>query len=147
MHSADWKLDSDELKSLFNSKTKAIIFNNPNNPLGKVFTRAEVEEIADLCKKFNVLMISDDVYEHMARFQICDFVLNFYFLPYLTFILRHYFCCKHCGLLIRISYFCFVILYLQVCHNEHQTNCVWEEFSVWSETITSSNYNLLRDSH
>ena len=65
MHSADWKLDSEELKSLFNSKTKAIIFNNPNNPLGKVFTRAEVEEIADLCKKFNVLMISDDVYEHM----------------------------------------------------------------------------------
>jgi histidinol-phosphate/aromatic aminotransferase/cobyric acid decarboxylase-like protein len=110
MHSADWKLDSDELKSLFNSKTKAIIFNNPNNPLGKVFTRAEVEEIADLCKKFNVLMISDDVYEHMARSQICDFVLKCLLLTYLTFILRHYFCCKHCGLLIRISYFCFVVL-------------------------------------
>ncbi len=67
MSSADWKLDSAELESLFNPKTKAIIFNNPNNPLGKVFTRAEIEEIANLCKKHNVLMISDDVYEHMVR--------------------------------------------------------------------------------
>lgn len=66
MSSADWKLDSAELESLFNPKTKAIIFNNPNNPLGKVFTRAEIEEIANLCKKHNVLMISDDVYEHMV---------------------------------------------------------------------------------
>ena len=39
MQSADWKLNSEELESLFNEKTKAIIFNNPNNPLGKVFTR------------------------------------------------------------------------------------------------------------
>ena len=67
MSSADWKLDSAELESLFNPKTKAIIFNNPNNPLGKVFTRAEIEKIANLCKKHNVLMISDDVYEHMVR--------------------------------------------------------------------------------
>ena len=66
MSSADWKLDSAELESLFNPKTKAIIFNNPNNPLGKVFTRPEIEEIANLCKKHNVLMISDDVYEHMV---------------------------------------------------------------------------------
>ena len=49
-----------------NSKTKAIIFNNPNNPLGKVFQREEIEEIANLCKKHNVLVISDDVYEHMV---------------------------------------------------------------------------------
>jgi len=42
MSTADWKLDSAELESLFNEKTKAIIFNNPNNPLGKVFTRYEI---------------------------------------------------------------------------------------------------------
>ena len=34
--SAEWALDPDELRSLFNAKTKAIIFNNPNNPVGKV---------------------------------------------------------------------------------------------------------------
>jgi len=67
MSSSDWKLNSEELNSLFNAKTKAILFNNPNNPLGKVYTRDEMEEIANLCKKHNVLMISDDVYEHMVR--------------------------------------------------------------------------------
>jgi len=64
--SKDWTLDPDELAGLFNEKTKAIIFNNPNNPLGKVFQRKEIEQIADLCKKHNVLVISDDVYEHMV---------------------------------------------------------------------------------
>jgi len=64
--SKDWTLDSKELASLFSSKTKAIIFNNPNNPLGKVFQKHEIEEIANLCKKHNVLVISDDVYEHMV---------------------------------------------------------------------------------
>lgn len=63
--SADWKLDPEELKSVFTSKTKAIIFNNPNNPLGKVFNRSEIQAICDLCIQHNVLCISDDVYEHM----------------------------------------------------------------------------------
>jgi len=63
--SADWKLDSEELQAVFNSNTKAIIFNNPNNPLGKVFTRAEIRELCSLCCQHDVLMISDDVYEHM----------------------------------------------------------------------------------
>jgi len=41
--SASWKLDTHELTSLFSSKTKAIILNTPNNPLGKVFSKAELE--------------------------------------------------------------------------------------------------------
>ncbi|KAJ8980217.1 hypothetical protein NQ317_010213 [Molorchus minor] len=61
--SADWVLDKDELENLFNAKTKAIILNTPNNPLGKVFTEKELNQIADLCKKWNVLCISDEVYE------------------------------------------------------------------------------------
>jgi len=64
--SADWTLDSAELASLFNDKTKAIIVNNPNNPLGKVFKRNELEEICDLAKAHDVLVIADDVYEHMV---------------------------------------------------------------------------------
>ena len=64
--SADWKLDPAELSNLFNSKTKAIIYNNPNNPLGKVYKRDEIDMICDLCKKHDVLFISDDVYEHMV---------------------------------------------------------------------------------
>ena len=64
--SADWVLDPQEFKAMFNPKTKAIIFNNPNNPLGKVYQKHEIEMVADCCKKHNVLVISDDVYEHMV---------------------------------------------------------------------------------
>lgn len=64
--SADWKLDLEELKSKFSSKTKAIVFNNPNNPLGKVFTRSEITDICSLVTEKDVLMISDEVYEHMV---------------------------------------------------------------------------------
>ncbi|XP_056270228.1 kynurenine--oxoglutarate transaminase 3-like isoform X1 [Pseudoliparis swirei] len=61
--SADWFLDPDELSSKFSSKTKAIIINTPNNPIGKVFTRDELQTIADLCVKHDTLCFSDEVYE------------------------------------------------------------------------------------
>ncbi|XP_049698692.1 kynurenine aminotransferase [Helicoverpa armigera] len=64
--SADWVLDEKELESLFNPRTKMIIVNTPHNPLGKVFTQQELEVIANLCKKHNVLCLSDEVYEWMA---------------------------------------------------------------------------------
>jgi kynurenine---oxoglutarate transaminase / cysteine-S-conjugate beta-lyase / glutamine---phenylpyruvate transaminase len=64
--SADWVLDREEFAALFNEKTKAIIINTPHNPLGKVFDQNELEMVADLCKKWNVLCISDEVYEHMV---------------------------------------------------------------------------------
>jgi len=59
-------LDPRELESLFTSKTRSIILNTPHNPIGKVFSRAELELIANLCKKHNVLVISDEVYEWMV---------------------------------------------------------------------------------
>lgn len=61
--SADWVLNPKELESMFNEKTKMLILNTPNNPLGKVFTLAELVMIADLCKKWNVLCVCDEVYE------------------------------------------------------------------------------------
>ncbi|CAH1101417.1 unnamed protein product [Psylliodes chrysocephalus] len=64
--SADWVLDKKELENLFNEKTKIIILNTPNNPLGKVFSMEELTHIADLCKKWNVLCISDEVYEWLV---------------------------------------------------------------------------------
>jgi aminotransferase len=57
--------DRDELRAAFNEKTKAIILCNPNNPTGKVFNRAEMEFIADLCKEFDVLCLTDEIYEHI----------------------------------------------------------------------------------
>lgn len=61
--SADWYLDPEELSSKFNSKTKAILVNTPNNPIGKIFTRDELQMIADLCIKHDTLCFSDEVYE------------------------------------------------------------------------------------
>ncbi|KAM3876044.1 kynurenine--oxoglutarate transaminase 3-like [Diretmus argenteus] len=64
--SADWVLDPDELASKFTSKTKAIIINTPNNPTGKIFTRDELQIIADLCIKHDTLCFSDEVYEWLT---------------------------------------------------------------------------------
>src|SRR3954470_8360208 len=57
--------DRDELRSAFNERTKAIIICNPNNPTGKVFSRTEMEFIADLCKEFDALCFTDEIYEHI----------------------------------------------------------------------------------
>lgn len=65
-HSRYWKLDPDELAALFNSKTKLIIINTPHNPIGKVFDYEELNMIANLAKKHNVLVISDEVYEWLV---------------------------------------------------------------------------------
>jgi len=62
----DWTFDPDELRRAFSSKTKAIILNSPNNPTGKVFTRAELQVIADLCHEFDALAITDEIYEHIV---------------------------------------------------------------------------------
>lgn len=62
---AEWTIDKEELEAAFSEKTKAIVVNTPNNPLGKVFSYSELEMIADLCKKYDILCISDEVYEHM----------------------------------------------------------------------------------
>ncbi|XP_031631270.1 kynurenine--oxoglutarate transaminase 3-like [Contarinia nasturtii] len=65
INSSDYVLDDGELEGLFNEKTKMIILNTPNNPLGKVFSRIELTKIAELCQKYNVLCVSDEVYEWM----------------------------------------------------------------------------------
>jgi aspartate/methionine/tyrosine aminotransferase len=62
---ANWTFDPGELAAAFNDKTKAIILNPPNNPTGKVFTREELEAIAALCRKWDVIAISDEIYEHI----------------------------------------------------------------------------------
>jgi aspartate/methionine/tyrosine aminotransferase len=63
--SSEWTFDEKELRRAFDKHTKAIILNTPNNPTGKVLTRAELELIRDLCVKFDVLAITDEIYEHI----------------------------------------------------------------------------------
>ena len=65
LHEPDWHFDEKELAKAFNDKTKAIILNTPNNPTGKVFSREELQFIADLCLKWGVLAVTDEIYEHI----------------------------------------------------------------------------------
>lgn len=62
----EFKVSENELRALFNSKTKAILVNTPHNPTGKVFSLEELELIASLCKKYDSIAISDEVYNKMV---------------------------------------------------------------------------------
>src|SRR6202030_1098909 len=61
----EWTFGEKELRAAFGKHTKAVILNTPNNPTGKVFTRAELELVRDLCIEFDVLAITDEIYEHI----------------------------------------------------------------------------------
>lgn len=61
----EWTFDEKELRAAINPHTRAIIVNTPNNPTGKVFTRAELELIRDLCVEFDVVAITDEIYQHI----------------------------------------------------------------------------------
>ncbi|KAF9075967.1 pyridoxal phosphate-dependent transferase [Rhodocollybia butyracea] len=64
--SDDWKINPEELRAAITPRTKMIIVNTPHNPVGKVFTRAELELIADLAKEFNLLVMADEVYDRLV---------------------------------------------------------------------------------
>ena len=61
----EFSFQPEELAAAFSDRTKAIIINTPNNPTGKVFTRQELDLIADLCIKHDALAITDEIYEHI----------------------------------------------------------------------------------
>jgi len=61
----EFRFDPEELRRAFSPRTKAIIINTPHNPTGKVFTREELELIADLCRRYDVIAVTDEVYEHL----------------------------------------------------------------------------------
>lgn len=65
LRGADWTFDPDELAAAFGPKTKAVIINTPNNPTGKVFTRGELQTVADLCRRWDCYAICDEIYEHI----------------------------------------------------------------------------------
>ncbi|MCW5979122.1 MAG: aminotransferase class I/II-fold pyridoxal phosphate-dependent enzyme [Bryobacteraceae bacterium] len=66
LHPPDWTFDPGELRRAFSPRTKAIVINTPNNPTGKVFSREELTLIGELCQEFDVLAITDEIYEHIV---------------------------------------------------------------------------------
>lgn len=65
LHPPHWTFDEDELRRAFSDRTKAIIINTPHNPTGKVFSQEELTLIAELCQKWDVLALTDEIYEHI----------------------------------------------------------------------------------
>lgn len=62
----DWTFDPNELAAAFTNRTRAIILNTPNNPTGKVFTREELELIAEQCRRTNAYAITDEIYQFLV---------------------------------------------------------------------------------
>lgn len=62
---AGWRFDPDRLRAAFSSRTKAIVVNTPHNPTGHVFSRAELESIAELATAHGVWVFTDEIYEHI----------------------------------------------------------------------------------
>ncbi|KAJ1999006.1 arylformamidase [Coemansia thaxteri] len=64
--SSDWKLDMEELEVAINANTRIIVLNTPHNPIGKVFSREELEQIGAIAARHNLLIVADEVYEHLT---------------------------------------------------------------------------------
>ena len=60
-----WTVDEAELSAVFGSRTRAVLINSPHNPTGKVFTPEELTAIADLCHRWDVVAVSDEIYRHL----------------------------------------------------------------------------------
>jgi len=65
LHEPDWSIDPDELRAAFGPRTRGIVVNSPHNPTGKLFIRAELELIAELCARWDVVAFTDEIYEHI----------------------------------------------------------------------------------
>ena len=65
LHEPSWSFDVSELRAAFGPRTRGLVLNTPHNPTGKVFTREELEQIAELCIEHDVLVFTDDIYEHI----------------------------------------------------------------------------------
>ncbi len=65
LRSPDFSIDRAELEAAFGAHTKAVVINTPHNPTGKVFTRPELEMIAEFCRRFDALAVTDEIYEHI----------------------------------------------------------------------------------
>jgi kynurenine aminotransferase len=62
---SDWTLDMKEFEAAISPKTRMIVLNTPHNPIGKVFSKKELQAIADLCVKHQIIILSDEVYDRL----------------------------------------------------------------------------------
>lgn len=66
LRAPDWSFEPEALENTITDRTRLIVVNTPHNPTGKVFSRAELEVIADACRRHDLLAVTDEVYEHLV---------------------------------------------------------------------------------
>ena len=66
LHAPDWHFDTDAFDAALSERTRVILLNSPHNPTGKVFTRDELDWIAERAIEHDLVVVSDDVYQHMV---------------------------------------------------------------------------------
>ena len=66
LHAPDFRLDVDRLRSAVTSRTKLILLNTPHNPTGTVLTRTELQAVADVAIEHDLIVVTDEVYEHLV---------------------------------------------------------------------------------
>ena len=66
LHEPDWSIDEVELRAAFGRRTRAVVLTSPHNPTGKVFSRAELALVAELCIDHDAVALTDDIYEHLV---------------------------------------------------------------------------------
>jgi aminotransferase len=64
LEAPEWKLDLAAVRAAITEKTRAMVVNTPSNPAGKVFTRAEIEGLAEIAREFDLFVFTDEIYEH-----------------------------------------------------------------------------------
>lgn len=62
---AEWSIDFEELENTITERTKIIVINSPQNPTGKVFSKDELTKIGELAVKYNIIILSDEVYDRL----------------------------------------------------------------------------------
>jgi len=65
LRAPDWSFDEAELRAAFSDRTRAIVLNTPHNPTGRMFSRAELDLVAELCQRHDALVVTDEIYEHI----------------------------------------------------------------------------------
>jgi N-succinyldiaminopimelate aminotransferase len=66
LHPPDWAFDPDQLRGAVSARTRMVLLNSPHNPTGKVFSRAELELVAGVCREHDLVAVTDEVYEHLV---------------------------------------------------------------------------------
>src|SRR5947209_4704564 len=62
---SEWTLNMDEFEKAITPRTKMVVINTPHNPLGKIFSHEELQQIGDICVRHGVMILSDEVYDRL----------------------------------------------------------------------------------